>query len=57
MGYTPRGLQRAEHDLVTEHTKAYKESPSKVPTLTSSSTIKCSFEEDSRPLYEKMKLR
>ena len=57
MGYTPRGSQRVEHNLVTENTKAYEESPSKVPTLTSSSTIKCSFEEDSRPLYEKMKLR
>ena len=57
MGYTPWGSQRVEHDLATEHTKAYKESPSKVPTISSSSTIKCSSEEDSRPLYEKMKLR
>ena len=57
MGYTPWGSQRVEHDLATEHTKAYRESPSKVPTISRSSTIKCSFQEDSRPLYEKMKLR
>ena len=57
MGYTPRGSQRVEHDLATKRTKAYKESPSKVPTISSSSAIKCSFEEDSRPLYEKMELR